>query len=95
MTEEPALTGDELFLFNQGTFTRSYQKLGAHPIVEGGVAGFCFSVWAPLVKSVSVVGEFNGWRAGEYYMAPLGSSGIWSIFIAGVSEGALYKYLIE
>ena len=95
MKEEPVLTGDELFLFNQGTFNRCYRKLGAHPSAENGEAGVRFTVWAPGVKSVSVVGEFNGWRSYEYCMSPLGASGIWSIFIAGVGEGVLYKYLIE
>lgn len=37
------LTADDLFLFNQGTHYRLYQKLGAH-VVDGGTQ---FAVWAP------------------------------------------------
>jgi 1,4-alpha-glucan branching enzyme len=94
MGEETALNRDELTLWGQGTFVRSYRKLGAHLCREGGEKGVRFSVWAPNVRSVSVVGSFNGWRDGEALMTPLGTSGIWTLFIAGVQEGALYKYLI-
>jgi 1,4-alpha-glucan branching enzyme len=95
MEEQFALTDEELFLFNQGTLCRGYQKFGAHLGRSGERSGVCFTVWAPSAKSVRVVGSFNDWRADENRMSPVGSSGVWSIFIAGITEGALYKYLIE
>ncbi|MGE5181319.1 MAG: hypothetical protein ACM31C_04630, partial [Acidobacteriota bacterium] len=44
------LTSDDLFLFNQGTHYRLYEKLGAH-VVPGGTY---FAVWAPNARAVSV-----------------------------------------
>ena len=37
------LTADDVYLFNEGTHTRLWDKLGAHP-VHGGTS---FAVWAP------------------------------------------------
>ena len=45
------LTSDDLFLFNQGTHYRLYEKLGAH-VVTGGTH---FAVWAPNAERVAVV----------------------------------------
>jgi len=36
--------------------------LGAHLTTKNGVKGTCFAVWAPNAKSVSVIGDFNGWN---------------------------------
>jgi 1,4-alpha-glucan branching enzyme len=44
---------------------------------------------------VSVVGDWNGWRAGADRLAPRGSSGIWEGFVAGVGRGAVYKYHVD
>jgi 1,4-alpha-glucan branching enzyme len=84
------LTPDDLFLFNQGTHYRLYQKLGAHP-VPGGVY---FAVWAPSARAVSVTGDWNGWRAGADPLRPRESSGIWEGVIANVGHGTRYKYAI-
>jgi 1,4-alpha-glucan branching enzyme len=61
----------------------------------GGRQGTYFAVWAPDAERVSVVGDFNGWQAGQHPLAPRGSSGIWEAFLAGVGSGALYKYRVE
>ncbi|SHI13522.1 1,4-alpha-glucan branching enzyme [Sporobacter termitidis DSM 10068] len=95
MREMPELTSAELYLWGQGTFVRSYLRLGAQLCRQCGAEGVRFSVWAPGVAAVSVVGDFNGWRGGENPMAPVESSGIWTAFVSGVKEGGLYKYLIE
>jgi len=84
------LTSDDLFLFNQGTHYRLYQKLGAH-VVDGGTA---FAVWAPNAKQVSVIGDWNGWTAGRDLLKPRESSGIWEGTLAGIGHGARYKYAI-
>lgn len=84
------LTSDDLFLFNQGTHHRLYQKLGAHPR-EGGTS---FAVWAPNARAVSVIGDWNGWRAGTDALAPRESSGIWEGVVAGIGHGARYKFAI-
>ena len=58
---QSALTDDDLFLFNQGSHFRLYEKLGAHLELVGGQSGTRFAVWAPDAEAVSVIGDFNGW----------------------------------
>src|ERR1051325_8983740 len=84
------LTSDDLFLFNQGTHYRLHEKLGAH-VVAGGTY---FAVWAPNARAVSVIGDWNHWRAGEHALAPRESSGIWEGVIADVGHGVRYKFAI-
>jgi 1,4-alpha-glucan branching enzyme len=88
------LTDDDLYLFNEGTHSRLYDKLGSHPRIIDGVSGTCFSVWAPNAESVTVVGDFNGWDRARHPLRPRASSGIWEGFIPGVGPGTLYKYHI-
>ena len=84
------LTADDLFLFNQGTHYRLYQKLGAH-VIEGGTY---FAVWAPNARHVSVIGDWNAWRAGDRDLRSRESSGIWEGVVRGIGHGARYKYAI-
>ncbi|MDR7416663.1 MAG: 1,4-alpha-glucan branching protein GlgB [Armatimonadota bacterium] len=84
------LTEEDVYLFNEGTHLRAYEKLGAHP-VEGGTY---FAVWAPNAQRVSVIGDFNGWDPYRHPLSPRGRSGIWEGFVPGVGPGALYKYRI-
>jgi len=88
------LTNDDLFLFNEGSHYRLYEKLGAHPITVDGVEGTYFAVWAPDAKQISVMGEFNGWDKSSHPLCPKGQSGIWEGFIPGVAKGTLYKYYL-
>src|SRR6266542_2738367 len=90
----PTLSDQDLYLFNEGTEHRVYQKLGAHPRVVDGVSGVSFAVWAPNALRVSVVGDFNRWDGRYFPMRLLGNSGVWEIFIPGLQEGFLYKYEI-
>jgi 1,4-alpha-glucan branching enzyme len=39
------LTDQDLYLFNEGTHLRMYEKLGAHPARVGGADGTQFAVW--------------------------------------------------
>jgi 1,4-alpha-glucan branching enzyme len=86
------LTDDDLFLFNEGTHYRLYEKLGAHPATVDGVAGAYFAVWAPNARNVSVIGDFNDWQVTAHPLRPRGDSGIWEGFVPAVQRGALYKY---
>jgi 1,4-alpha-glucan branching enzyme len=86
------LTDRDLYLFNEGTHLRLYDKLGAHPIVSNGRAGTYFAVWAPNAERVGVMGDFNGWNARSHPLSPRGVSGIWEGFMDGVTAGASYKY---
>ena len=82
------------YLFAQGTHYDIYKKLGAHPSREDGVEGVFFGVWAPNAASVHVIGEFNGWNEESHPMEKLGPGGIHKLFVPGVQEGCMYKFLI-
>ncbi len=88
------LTDDDLYLFNEGTHYRLFDKLGAHPTSRDGVKGVHFAVWAPNARYVAVVGEFNGWNRGGHPLRARADSGIWEGFIPDVRPGAVYKYHI-
>ena len=83
-----------IYLFNQGDNYRSYQMLGSHLVNFQGENGVSFAVWAPHAKSVSVVGDFNHWDGTVHVMSKCGSSGIWQIFISGMTAHTVYKYQI-
>ncbi len=83
------LTSDDLFLFNQGTHYRLYDKLGAH-VVTGGTH---FAVWAPNARAVSVLGDWNHWQAGASPLQARDQSGIWEGMLP-VGHGTPYKYAI-
>lgn len=83
------------YLFGQGTHYEIYKKLGSHIVTEGNKKGVYFAVWAPNAVSVSVVGEFNNWEPKANEMKRGEPLGIYTCFVPGVKEGALYKYCIE
>jgi 1,4-alpha-glucan branching enzyme len=91
----PELSEFDLHLFGEGNHHRIYYKLGAHPLERDGVSGTLFAVWAPNAERVSVVGDFNYWDGRKHLMQVHGASGVWELFIPGVTEGALYKYEIR
>ena len=88
------LTADDLYLFNEGSHVRLYDKLGARPMTVDGVPGAHFAVWAPGAEQVSVFGDFNGWDNAAHPMRSREASGIWERFVPDVPLGALYKYHI-
>jgi 1,4-alpha-glucan branching enzyme len=91
---ESLLGQQDLYLFNEGSHLRLYEKLGAHLRTVNGVAGVFFAVWAPSASHVAVIGDFNGWDSRTHPLHPRESSGIWEAFISGVKTGAVYKYHI-
>jgi 1,4-alpha-glucan branching enzyme len=86
------LSEHDLYLFNEGSHFRLYEKLGAHSLVADGLAGTYFAVWAPNAERVSVIGDFNGWNKASHPLRPRGQSGIWEGFISDVGKGMVYKY---
>ena len=91
----PMATPHDLYLFSEGRNYQAYRLLGARLEARRGVSGACFRVWAPNAERVSVVGEFNGWDGRSHPMASLGASGVWELFIPGLTADALYKYEIR
>jgi 1,4-alpha-glucan branching enzyme len=88
------LTDDDLYLFNEGSHLRLYDKLGSHPMEVEGVEGTYFAVWAPNAAGVSVIGDFNDWDSSAAPLFPRGQAGIWEGFVPRVGTGARYKYHI-
>ena len=93
--EQHRISELDTYLFGRGTHYTIYEKLGAHPAEENGQSGVYFAVWAPNARSVSVVGDFNGWAAGQDRMQPIAESGIFDLFIPGLGAHALYKFAVE
>jgi 1,4-alpha-glucan branching enzyme len=79
-------------LAGEGRHEELYATLGAHVREIDGVAGTSFAVWAPSARSVSVVGDFNGWDGRLHPMRSMGPSGIWELFVPGAASGQRYKY---
>src|SRR4051794_17793026 len=91
----PTLGELDLHLAGEGHHERIYERLGAHVREVDGVTGTAFAVWAPNARTVSVVGDFNGWDGRLNPMRTLGSSGIWELFVPGAEEGQAYKFELK
>ena len=88
------ITDVDIHLFNEGTHLYLFNKLGSHLMVNDGVEGTYFAVWAPNARYLHVKGDFNGWNNESHPLYPREASGIWEGFIPGVKKGDLYKYHI-
>jgi 1,4-alpha-glucan branching enzyme len=91
----PVLSDFDLGLFSAGTHLHVYRFLGARLQVIDGIEGCLFAVWAPNVKRVSVVGDFNGWHGLRHPMRNRGASGVWELFIPGLQASDNYKFEIR
>ncbi len=91
----PLLTQFDLHLLSEGRHWQSYEKVGAHPRTIDGVAGVNFAVWAPNARGISVVGDFNQWDGRRHAMRKHIPSGIWELFVPGISVGEKYKYRVN
>jgi 1,4-alpha-glucan branching enzyme len=80
----------DLHLAGEGRHERLWDLLGAH-VRDGGVS---FAVWAPNARSVSVVGDFNGWNRDATPMTSVGSSGIWEALVPEAEAGHRYKFAV-
>ena len=85
----PALAADDLWRFGEGTHDGLAYLLGAH----AGADGTTCRVWAPSARSVSVVGDFDGWSSDGVALAP-SPAGIWSGRVDEANVGNRYKYRI-
>jgi 1,4-alpha-glucan branching enzyme len=84
----------DLHLFLEGKHWHAYRFLGAHSHEIDGINGVLFATWAPNAQRVSVVGNFNQWDGRSHPMRCRGDSGVWELFIPGLSAGELYKFEI-
>ena len=85
----------DIYLFKQGSYTKMYEKFGAHTMTHNGKNGVHFAVWAPNAKSVCVRGDFNNYKIDAHPLQLRSDdSGIWEGFIEHVSIGLTYKYHI-
>ena len=91
----PQITDFDLHLFSEGRHQQCYEFLGAHVHVVDGIPGVLFATWAPNAERVSVVGDFNHWDGRCHPMRVRGSSGVWELFIPGISSGVNYKFEIR
>ncbi|MDD3946646.1 MAG: 1,4-alpha-glucan branching protein GlgB [Clostridia bacterium] len=83
-----------IYLFKEGTNCEAYKLFKLSYVARGGKKSWRFRCWAPRAKSVSVVGDFNGWAHGKNSMTPIGG-GIWECCIAGLKKYDNYKFSIE
>ena len=90
----PVLGEMDEYLLSEGTHERLWHALGAHVIDHEGSRGTHFAVWAPNARRVAVVGDFNVWDGRRHVLRSRGATGIWEIFLPGVSDGAHYKFEI-
>src|SRR5438445_13882420 len=81
------LSDHDLYLFNEGSHVKLYERLGSHTFTKDGAEGTNFAVWAPDAETVSVIGAFNGWNNKAHLLRPRASSGIWEGFIPHVRPG--------
>ncbi len=82
----------DLHLFSEGRHHHAYHFMGAHQKTIDEVEGCLFVLWAPNLKRVSVVGDFNGWDGKRHAMRAAGGSGVWELFIPGLQAGDYYKF---
>jgi 1,4-alpha-glucan branching enzyme len=87
------ITDFDKYLISEGTNERAYEKMGAHLIELNGQRGVHFAVWAPNARQVFIMGDFNNWHGQSHPMNP-SDSGIWTLFLPGLAEYAVYKYRI-
>jgi len=89
------ITDQDIYLFKEGSHFNLYNKLGSHPVKVDEIEGTYFAVWAPNAEKVSVMGEFNQWKAERHPLKVReDGSGIWEGFIPGMSHGEAYKYCL-
>ncbi len=81
------------FVRNEKIDPDVYKKLGAHLTTQKGVKGTKFAVWAPHARAVSVITDKTGWNE-EAGKMQLGRKGIWRVFLPGITEGDVYRFVV-
>jgi 1,4-alpha-glucan branching enzyme len=83
-------------LISEGRHEKLWRALGANVIRDesGELIGTSFAVWAPNAKAVSLICDKNNWDRISNPMIPLGSNGLWELFLADIEPGTKYKYSV-
>ena len=84
----------DAYLFHEGTFYKSHEFLGAHPVVGDKGDAVRFVVWAPNAKDVYLVGDFNNWDGENLPLERIDGSGLFNICVYDIDEFDTYKYRI-
>jgi 1,4-alpha-glucan branching enzyme len=87
----------DMYLITEGRHEKLWEVLGAHVQrdASGELIGTSFSVWAPNAKNVSLICDSNFWDKKTNPMIPLGSNGLWEIFIPDIGPGTKYKFAVH
>jgi len=91
----PQISEFDLHLFSEGKHWHAYRFLGAHAHQVDGIDGILIATWAPSAARVSVIGDFNQWDGRKHPMRIRGDSGVWELFIPGLTASELYKFEIK
>jgi 1,4-alpha-glucan branching enzyme len=78
----------------RGMSVTTYRHLGAHLTQQEGRQGVYFAVWAPNAREVCVVGDFNQWKHGAFYLNS-SNNGVWHGFVPDIGAGEHYKYSLR
>ena len=87
----------DMYLITEGRHEKLWEVLGAHVKRDsnGELIGTSFAVWAPNARNISLISDANFWDKKTNPMIPLGSNGLWEIFIPDLGPGTKYKFAIE
>ncbi|TFD27564.1 1,4-alpha-glucan branching protein GlgB [Cryobacterium cryoconiti] len=95
----PTLGELDLHLIGEGRHERLWDVLGAHYRPAAGPlgtsSGTSFAVWAPHARAVRVIGDFNQWSGILHSMRNMGSTGVWELFVPGLTAGSNYKFELQ
>ena len=83
-----------IYLFKEGTNSEAYELFKPTYVLKAGIKCWRFRCWAPNAKSVSVVGDFNGWNRDINQMYKIDGD-IWEIYIEGLKRFDIYKFSVE
>lgn len=92
---ESTIDARDLKRFESGIHYEIFDKMGAHEMHLNGVNGVDFVVWAPNAQAICVVCNSSEWNYRMNLMERIGNSGIFELFIPGLSEGEVYKFAIK
>jgi 1,4-alpha-glucan branching enzyme len=94
----PTIGELDLHLIGEGRHEQLWLALGAHYGEHVGVvestSGTAFTVWAPHARAVRVIGDFNSWDGTQHAMRSMGPTGVWELFVPGLTAGSVYKFEI-